>query len=42
LVILIVTGTDTDANLSTSTCSDVGGSMSSICASLLTIDIGME
>jgi hypothetical protein len=42
LVTLIWTGTDTDANLSTSICRDVGGSISSICASLLVIDIGME
>src|SRR5579859_7095773 len=39
---LIVTGTETDANLSTSTCRDVGASMSSICPSVLMIDIGME
>ncbi len=38
----MVTGTETDPNLSTSTCSDAGASMSSICESLLMIVTGME
>jgi hypothetical protein len=37
----MVTGTDFDVNVSMSTCSDVGGLMSSMLGSGLVIDMGM-
>jgi hypothetical protein len=42
LVIVIVTATDLDVKTSTSTCSVVGGSMSSMFGSLLVIVMGIE